>query len=74
MAQYYGNNEAKIQQDVYLKADVDEGKVTAAKMNQNLVDKKDTIPAGTYLPWEQDSEGKFHLKFGAPNSELYVIP
>ena len=63
-----------LKQDVYFKADVDDKKVTAAKMNKNLADKKENIPSGTYLPWKQDSKDRFYLKFNASDSEIYVIP
>ena len=63
-----------LSQDIYFKNDVDNKTVTAAKMNKNLADKKANIPSGSYLPWKQDSEGRFHLKFDASASEMYVIP
>jgi hypothetical protein len=67
-------NVVSTRQDVYLKADIDAKKVTASMMNQNLVDHKESMPSGVYLPWKQDSDGTFHLKFDASGSEMYVIP
>ena len=58
--QDFGNN-SRPYPYVYDKADIETAKVTVDVLNNNL--KPEIIGEGSYLPWRQDSKGRFYLKF-----------
>ena len=61
----YAHSGATIK-NIYIKENIENGEVTPYLLNSNA---KDLINSG-YLPWKQDSDGVFHLRFDATDSEL----
>ena len=69
----YAYQDKTVKDNVFCKNGIDDETFTISTMNDYFTSHGEDFPDGSYLPWIQDSKGRFHLDFDAKDDALYVI-